>query len=599
MASAAIWQVTRFLGLNTSTTPAEINPFGASVLQNLYLAPAGTKLIQRLGQTPVGTSRGAGDADMLEWEKLAATEYLLMVHGTRLTDLYAGTTYSLSGGYLPFSASGETNAAWLGYVGGGAVVLGNGSNQNLRFRPSHPVPLGFVAVKQVTAAPTLATSSSSPTYPHAAGSYDYKISFLNVDGIYGEAGPSVSVTAGGFIDISVQSIQKPAYADDVSGRVVWRRSGGSTVYRKAVTLSDNVSTIWIDTVTDDSLLGEELDEARTRFPECRYLVEANNRLFGAYCLTPSGDVRTLYVSDVNNPGICRTSTDIEDDTQGGQFPLNGPAAGTITGLAAYGSAVCVFTGGAMFLFTGIDQPRNMQLTRFCDVGAVSHRGILTTREALYWPAEDGFYKWAGGPVERISDDIRPTYRSIPASGLAQSSSFIYDGKLFFCWPQGALVYHLAEEQWSSLTNVLCRDTTVTRFTSDALPRLYGARAGSGWVWQMESGLLDNGQPIAVEWQSADVDLETPVHNKRIHSYGGLVRTGTGTVTGALYRNTGSTPLVTKTLPLSGTGSVVRLRQRAPEQALSEHFRLGFSASASGGTFELVSANLEWYQAGKE
>jgi hypothetical protein len=459
-----------------------------------------------------------------------------------------------------------------------------------------------VARQMVQAVPTAPTLVTAVGTHHPAGIYEYRISFLNADGEYGEAGPSVSVEVFGNVDISVQSIPICPAGQDCSGRRIWRRSGGSTVYQKVVDILDNVTTVYVDEVADADL-GEDLVEFNTAFPPSRYFDFWGNRLVGAFCLaTAEGDTQTVFISNESEPWYCPLSPDTDDPTQGSRARLQGRAAGTITGLRTHGGVVAVFTGGAGWLLRG-DQPLNFTLQRFTSAGCVAHRTIVSAKDLLIWLSVDGVYAWDGTSVTRISDEVRTTLEAMTAAEMEGAHAVLFDDRYYLYWSTGCLWFDLQYKIWGKNDNNLWRDATTSVFVSGQRARLWAAHEGHARVYQLETGATDAipaaNTPIVAVWSSRDWDCGLPAREKRVHFVESKFRKSTGTATITLYRDTGESIQTlshnTATVNNASDG-VSALRQSVVEQARSEMFRAQVSIGGTDPVMELLAIGLAYTQA---
>lgn len=583
------FSIPQFSGLNSSPTPSEIGDTQASTLENLRLHPRRGKYTQRPGQEPVASANLSPDQnlDMVAWHKLEGNVYLLAMHSGDLYDFNQVTPTIVSGGTNCFASEGETNSIWFN----NKVILGNGIDSNKRFD-------GLDVIRDAVQQPDLGTMAlaDAGVSGHLRGTYTYKVAFLNGDGIEGEASvASTAISVANHHNVNITSIPVCPAGQNCSGRRLYRTVDSGATYYRLTQIDDNTTTSYTDS-SPDTDLGDELDEGRTKFPPVRYLLEHEGRLFGSYCLSSSGDVFTLYVSDKFEHSVCRLITDVTTTVQGGRFQVNDPAAGTLTGLGSFGSVVVLFSGGKSWMFSG-DQPSNFSLTKLSDVGCTSHRSVVSTRERLIWLSWDGVYQWTGGPIQRISDDIKELIDSIPASGMAEASALVYDGRYHLYFPEFSLTYALDNGAWTKDTSILTRDTAVSTYTSGSKPKVYGARYGEANIWQLETGDTDDGDGILCRYASKDFNFRGPARDTRIYNFSALFpsQATSQTVSGSLVRGTADT-IKTATQDLSAvatTGaSVVRFLQQAPEQARSEFHRVEFDCLSTTGEYQILAVSLE-------
>ena len=590
-----LWALKNDWGGLRSGSAIEAQANQASRLENLYREIG--VLRRRKGTTPLGTAdlSPVQDQDGLEWFKISATEYLLAAHNGRVVDWFAAAAQvTNSSGKL--TSGTDANFTWLDEK----VVIGDGLKQNIRFN-------GTRIDQVLPQAPATPLSAAAGAAGNPDGTYTYYVTFLSADANNSELSPLSSPITVVAKKISLTSIPTCPAGQDCSGRNIWRNKNGGSIYYLVTTIADNTTTIFTDDVADTSLgarlndfLGENLQNKR--FPSCRYLISHQNRLVGALDET-TPDRQTIFISNSRAPWYSPLLPDFDDPEQGTRIPLQGPGAGTITGIHSHGDKIAVFTGGAAYLLTTSDQLLDYSLHRFSDHGCVAHRAIQSFRDMLLWLATDGVYLAAEGVgVVRISDDIEGLLPLTDAAQMSKANAFVLGMRYYLCFQSSAFYWDSRYRTWGQLTAWPWRDTTVSVYTTSAEQRVYGSRSGVARAWQMETGATDNGTAIPAIWQSAGIDLGLPYRDKRIHRIGAEFKKGTGTATVKLYRDTGSSPIQTATLDLTTepvTGSQIsRLDQRAVEQARAEFFSFSVEhADAAATDFEIEQVKLMYSQAG--
>jgi hypothetical protein len=581
-----------FLGLYDGV-PAEAQPGQASVVDNLYKSRDALK--RRAGFTALGAALSPAQShDGLGWFKIASTEYLIAAHDGKLVDwLNASPGATLTNSTGKLTSGSDANATWLD----AKVYWGDGTKQNVRFD-------GTDVVQVLTETPNSAASVAVGAATGPTGTYTYYVTFISDDGNHSPVSPlsgSVSVTNQ---KVSITNIPTCGAGQDCSGRGIWRNKNNTTDYYFVDTVAGNVTTTYTDETTDDDL-GIELVEVlganlqNVRFPPCRYLITHQSRLVGAYSTASGFDKQTVYLSNFREPWYSPTLPDLDDPAQGGPFPLQGPGAGEVTGLASHGNQIAVFTADAAWLLTTSDQLLDYTLHRFSNHGCVAHRTIASVKDRLLWASSDGIYQALEGEgVSRISDDIKTTYQAISAADLAKSHGFIWDDKYFFCWPSGCRVYDLKYRLWTRNTNWTWRVATVTA-SGQAVERVYGALLDVARVFRLENGADDNGTAITALWGSHDFDMGMMGREKRLHQINVHWKASTGTGTLRAYKGTGTTAQQTATRNLATVddtgGTVSSLRQRCVEQLRSDRFRLEVEYAGSNADYQLLQVEVLFIQ----
>lgn len=566
-----------------------------SLIENLYFTAGRRGLVRRGGTAPLGTGALAPDQDLdgLHWYKIGATEYLVSAHNGALYDWLAGSAVTNSTGKL--TSGTEANGAWVD----GRFFWGDGTKQNIYHD-------GADVVQALTDAPASAPTVAAGAAGNPDGTYRYKVTFLNADGKESGAGPASSSITVTLDRIDLSNIPTCGAGQDCSGRNIYRTKNGGTLYYLVTTIANNTATTVTDNTADASLgaalrlnFDGETEADLSRMPPVRFLTAHQNRLIGAFCTAAEGDKQTVYISKSREPWYCPVLPDVEDPNEGTRIALQGPGAGEITGLCSHGDKVAVFTADAAFLLVTSDQLLDYALHRFTDHGCVAHRTIKSVRDMLLWLAPDGVYLAREGQgVARVSDDEINTILTTSASDLAKCHAFVWQDRYFLCFTNGtALVYDLRFGQWTRNAAWPWRCSAVSVFGGGQQERLYGARAGSARVWQMETGATDNGAAITAIWESRDFDCGAPFGEKRLHFVGAKWKAGSGTATVSVYRGGGTAATQVATKDLSGvdqSGSeVAKLDQRCVEQLRDELFRVRVDYAGTAAAYELLQVDCLW------
>jgi hypothetical protein len=624
----------RFQGLNDSTTnaseilPGEQPDWQCPLFQNMRLRQQG-KAIQRRGQTPVGLGPYP-DVQMLYWAKIGSQEFRLVVTSGSVVDDITG---ALSGGTNRFTPGTECNACWLN----GQVIIGNGIDPNVRFDGS---TVARLTVQPCNASGMVLTTGTSGA---PSGTYQYLVVFLNADGIEGTfvggdsdlSGLSSTITVTGN-RVQLTNVPVCPAGQDCTGRHIYRNKnlgigsdGNATSFFLVGTISNNTTTTFTDNVADADL-GDELENfpnadllrsANTPFPPCRYFAAHQGRLIGGYCLASDSDTRTVHYSDDLNPTTSRLVTYQLQAFMGGRIQLVDRAAGDITGISdSYGGVLLIFTGGEMYQWTGTDN-LSLYLYPFAPHGCTSHRTITRYQNVVLWLAPDGVYTFVGTSqavftgtsFQRIIEDVRNTIDGMSASDMAQASAVISDSRYYLFWPNGSLVCDLLYgSRWYKDEPQRFGQATTSVFTSDNRARIYAFHPATSGIWQLETGITDNGQAIPCRLKTPDVPLAGPQMNATALHFGGLFRSSSDNVSGTLYRGTAQPVLTSVISLLSGSTNqdglpligfdinqyplnTVRMRQRTPTgiDPTSTSFALQFACDALSGQFEVVEGTIEF------
>lgn len=432
----------------------------------------------------------------------------------------------------------------------------------------------------------------------------YRISYLNADGVPGEPSDAANDDAYTFIgtathNSSLSGIPLCPAGYDCTGRRIWRKSGGHSLYRFVADILDNTTTTYIDEVVNDDL-GDDLPAdasgfpSNVAFPPAKYLIAHQRRMIGAGNVTHP-DV--LYISNVDEPYYAPESPDLEDPNQGTRDRLDSPAGGEITGLASHGGVVAVFTGGEGFLLQGVE-PSSFATNKFTNVGCAAHRTIKSAKSLLIWLGHDGVYAWNGSETKRISDDQRATIDAMTAAEMAGAHAYVFDDRYHLCWATGSIYFDLEHGIWGTYSNWLWRDAAVAPFTSGNRPRVWGAIQGAARVYQLETGATDAGTNIEAVWEGRDNDMGQAGREKRVHFVELKFKKTADPATchWTLKRGTGETidsgAVEIGQVDADG-GTVSRHTIPVNEKARDENFRLRVRVASPTAEVVLLSAGLHY------
>ena len=547
----------------------------AKVIRNAYRDRG--QLVGRKGTAP-HTDRdlaGVGDQiDGLYWARIGTDDHLFAVFGGHVYETFPpAPPFLLVDGSDRFTAGNPVTFAWLDQK----VYVGDGTNPNIRLdATSAAVALPDAPGTGMTATAVAGGSLTSGVV------FTYRVVFLSADG--NETAPSAVVTASatsaGNQRIQLANIPQPASGQDAAGIRIYRIAASGTTHRSVATLSVGAAS-YLDDIADASLGDSLSSNDRRAMPPSALLITHQGRLLGACSNDPDFDRQTLYISNFREPWWCPAAPDLEDPNDGAEHALQGPAAGEITGMASQGDRAYIFTWDACHVLTG-DQPIDFALREFVPVGCVAHRTIARAKSRLIWLAPDGVYEMRpGAEVRRISDPIRGFLSERTAEELSGAHAFIYDDRYYLCCAGEARVLDLEYSegpllQWGEVTEWDWNCSTVASSGMGTLPRIFAGRTGTPRVWELETGEDDDGEPIPVLYRSPHWDLGNPGREKRIHYVGATFAVGEGEAIVTLAKGTGGvveTYTVDLETPAEEDGEIVRLFQRAVEDARSEYFQM--------------------------
>ena len=582
-----------FLG-QSDDAGVEVAPDQALVIRNMYRDRG--KLVARLGSRPHTEGDLAGTSDEIDGIfscRIRTTDLLFAVYGGHVYDCFPlAPPVILTNGSSRFTANRPVTFAWIDQK----VYVGDGVNPLIRCDATSASVVMVSAPGAGMTAVAVAGGSLSTGL-----TYTYRVVFLSADGNESAASDVVTatVTSAGVQQIQLSAIPVAAAGSDVTGRRLYRISGSGTTHKLLTTIADNITTSYLDNTSDSNLGDTLVNQDRSAPPPCAILCEHEGRLLMANSDDAEFDRQTLYISNYREPWWFPAAPDLEDPNQGTRIALQGPAAGEITGIASHGDRAYVFTWDSCYMLIG-DQPLDFSLKEFAEIGCVAHRSIVSAKGRLLWLAADGVYEArAGSEVRRVSKPIDTFLKSRTAEQMVAAHAFLFDDRYYLCFPDTVRYLDLEYSdlpylQWGELTwTVNC--STVARASATRLPRIFAGATGEGRPWEMEVDEDDDGEPISCYYESPQWDLGNPGREKRIHYVGATFTVGEGSVSVTLAKGTGpviETYAVDLTTPTEEGGEIVRLFQRAIEEARAEYFQMAFSHEKTA-PFQTLALDGNW------
>lgn len=571
-----------FGGLSTESG-SELHQAEAREMVNLYIRNRGQELQRRKGTDILLDWGESGIIDGLEWVRIDGTNHLMAVVEGDIVDAFSSTGV-VSGGTDRFSSWPTVNGAHLNRK----LYLGNGVDQNVRWDGD---VVKQIMPSQPSGAPTLSIGPAG----NLTGIYQYKVTFVSADGIDSEPSDASAQLGVSADQIAVSGIVTASGSEDIQGRRLWRTEANGSDYYLVTTISDNVTTVYMDNLTDALLTaGTALEEQTVRFPPCRYLVTHQERLVGAYSDSDEGDLETVYVSNFQEPESCPIVGPLEE-IDNPHFGIRIPVEDEVTGLASFGNVLLVWTAGSAFRLIG-DNPNNWSFDRWVENGCVAHRSIAQNRNILLWLGPDGVYMAEGwNQVTLVSDPIRDQFED--SEWMEDAHAFIWDDRYYLILPGLSKTYYydLKYRVWGELESWVWKTAAVGRNTGESRERIFATDTLSLEVWELETGTDDNGETIQIRWASKDKDLGHFGREKRIHRVIVAFKAGTGTATVSLYRSGELLDeFVHDVSDVNRTGSEISvLDDRPSEGARDEYFRLAVEAEATGADFRMLRAGFHF------
>ncbi len=379
-----------------------------------------------------------------------------------------------------------------------------------------------------TTTATVATAATGQVLS-AAGTYMYKVTFVNTQLVESDLGPAVTFNTASSHNALLTSIPVAPQSWGVSSRYIYRTVNGGSAYKRLATLSDNTTTTYEDGIADADLGAAAPTDngVPPKYSTCAYL---QNR---------------LWVNDPDNPNLVWYSDSGEPYTFGStNFVKIGDDAGdTVVGLWVYENSVVVGCKNSIHIIYLVDPDdettwKPVRITS--DYGTRSPFCFLQFDNSLVFAAMQndkfvGFAAISGSAVEPQStlltvgamgsflktERIEPEMFDVQEAYVGNISGIVFKNKAYITVTDGSgnttnNRIHQADFSISNLTKkqkeswVPWSGFSAAQFTIYDGKLYFISSTAIGRVYQMEGGLYtdDNSAIDSYFWTkefSGDVD----------------------------------------------------------------------------------------------
>lgn len=130
----------------------------------------------------------------------------------------------------------------------------------------------------------------------AAGTYSYRVTYVNSAAVEGDVGTAATVTLSASGTVSVTGIPTAPQSHGVAQRYIYRTAVGGTVYKRLATINDNTTTSYSDNAADSSL-GVDAPDDQGEPPNYQVICYHQNRLF----VNDATNRNYLWYSELGEP----------------------------------------------------------------------------------------------------------------------------------------------------------------------------------------------------------------------------------------------------------------------------------------------------------
>ncbi len=194
---------------------------------------------------------------------------------------------------------------------------------------------------------------------------------------------------------------------------------------------------WPASVSSTS--GAQYGGIKKYMPKVTYGCVAHNRI---WCCSENGE--EIFASALGKPFEYYEFNDASTDS----WNVTVGTPGGFTGIETWHSRVLAFKAGYTHVIYG-SVPKDFGIERIYNTGCIDRQSISNAGDMLIWLSYDGFYAYAGGKPERISDKLNTKY----VSAVSFSDGICYYAR---CKKEDGgselVVYNTENGIWSKLTD---------------------------------------------------------------------------------------------------------------------------------------------------
>lgn len=486
-------------GLNTKDSPSKIGVFQSPDCLNVDFDEAGS-VKTRNGSKIFNTSVVETGSNVIHGHGSFNQSMFVVAGGTMYRA--SGTTFVTINSSQGMFSTG-VKVAWANYQS--MCILSEGTNGPWRWEGDQSFyRLGIQVASACSASGTSAGNV-------AAGTYFYRVSFINSHVVEGQAGTSNSETNAASAIIGLTQVPVGAASQGVAQRFIYRASLTAGPYRYIGTIANNTTTTFADntgpTTWAVGALAKEDGTAPTPFTTVKLHQE---RLW----FDDSSDRTSLRYTEYQNPFISES---------GSSEPLDGGDTSPITAIGVQNNLVSVLKRNSIWLVDVADAPDDDSFFNFikspANLGIVAPRAFVEIPNGILFVGRGssqaqvgnitGFHVLSGLDIQEtvtdllrtksVSENIEPTVLAMPSAGWDRTEIVSFNNKIYIACSISGDTSNNAHLFWLDLNRL-------------------GDKQGQPGTWSLWSGINAN---------------TLTVHN-------GLLYAGSSTANGTVYQleNTG-------------------------------------------------------------
>lgn len=317
------------------------------------------------------------------------------------------------------------------------IFFGNGSGEAYKYGSGghftrHGVP-----------APTVTMTVASGGTGVLSGPYRWLLTNVNSNLVESDVGPVTVTFVASANQVAITSIPTAPASHGVNARRLYRTTNSSTTYFRVVEIADNVTSSYVDNISDANL-GAEAPSDQGGPPKYSWIITHQNRLFCDDTENPS----LIWYSELGNPYVFKADN----------FEEIGDGSGDLVkGAAIHDNGLLVNTDRSQFLiYMPTVDPNDWEMVKLrSSYGSRSPFGSFTYNNKVMFPAVQGdklvgFAAVSGDTVapeatlltvsasgsDMKSDRIEPDVFDLQAANIGRISSSVFQNKAYIAVTYG-------------------------------------------------------------------------------------------------------------------------------------------------------------------
>jgi hypothetical protein len=245
-------------------------------------------------------------------------------------------------------------------------------------------------------------------------------------------------------------------------------------------------------------------------PIGKYIVFHKSRI---YVAGNTSSPNRLYFSDVDSYTSWTPGSNYVD--------IRSDDGDEITAISPLDGGLMIYKHNSIWMLAGTDST-NFFLTPVIDgIGCYANRSLVSYGGSHYFLHRTGVYIYNGGKVHKISDKVEKTIYEIPDAYIGNAAGVVYKERYYLSYTQlgetqnkRILVFDTRYGGWSVFSGINARVFSLWESFRD-LGELYSGDSVTGFAWESDTGVDDDGSDISCLYTSKNFDMGISTIQKHV------------------------------------------------------------------------------------